>query len=132
VVSSILFDGWSGIIRSLAIGVPAYVALVVLLRISGKRTLSKMNAFDLVVTVALGSSLASTITSKTTPLAEGITTLAILIILQFIVTWASVRSEKFGCLVRSEPKLLYHNGHFLREAMLQERIMEPEVRQAIR
>ena len=53
------FDGWSGILRMLAVGVPAYAALVLLLRIGGKRTLAKLNAFDPAVTVALGSTLAS-------------------------------------------------------------------------
>lgn len=42
----------------------AYVWVVVILRASGKRTLSKLNAFDLIVTVAMGSTLASVITSK--------------------------------------------------------------------
>jgi uncharacterized membrane protein YcaP (DUF421 family) len=37
----------------------AYGALIVLLRVSGKRTLSKMNAFDLVVTVALAEGIAA-------------------------------------------------------------------------
>ena len=47
----------------MVVGVLAYVALVFLLRISGKRTLSKMNAFDFVVTVALGSTLATILLS---------------------------------------------------------------------
>lgn len=46
------FDGWDSIIRVILAGVLAYVGLVVVLRISGNRTLSKMNSFDL-VTVAL-------------------------------------------------------------------------------
>ena len=50
----IFFNGWEGIARTLVIGVLAYLALILTLRISGKRTLSKMNAFDLIVTVALG------------------------------------------------------------------------------
>ena len=53
------FDSWAGLGRVLVVGVLAYSALVLLLRISGKRTLTKMNAFDLVVTVALGSTLAT-------------------------------------------------------------------------
>ncbi len=49
----------------------AYLALVFLLRISGKRTLSKMNAFDLVVTVALSSTLATMLLSKSVALLPG-------------------------------------------------------------
>jgi hypothetical protein len=46
------FDDFEGVLRTLLVGVAACFALVVVLRSSGKRTLSKMNAFDLVVTVA--------------------------------------------------------------------------------
>ncbi|RZI68471.1 MAG: DUF421 domain-containing protein, partial [Pseudomonas sp.] len=45
--------------RTLTLGLMSYIGLVFLLRVSGKRALSKMNAFDLIVTVALGSTLAT-------------------------------------------------------------------------
>ncbi len=48
------YHGHEPIIRVLVVGVLAYIALVFLLRISGSRTLSKMNAFDFIVTIALG------------------------------------------------------------------------------
>ncbi|MDP9398666.1 MAG: hypothetical protein M3P96_13010 [Actinomycetota bacterium] len=54
-----LYDGWHGPVRVLVVGGLAYLALVALLRISGKRTLAKLNAFDLILTVALGSTLAT-------------------------------------------------------------------------
>lgn len=54
-----LFQGWPGLARTAVVGSMAYAGLVLFLRISGKRTLSKLNAFDLVVTVALGSTLAA-------------------------------------------------------------------------
>lgn len=73
------FDGWYGIARVLVIGSAAYVALIALLRISGKRTLSKLNAFDLVVTVALGSTLATILLSKDVALAEGIAAFVVLV-----------------------------------------------------
>ena len=85
----VLFDEWSNLLRTLIIGVPAYIALVFSLRISGKRTLSKMNAFDLVVTVALGSTLATVLLSKDVTLAQGVLAFGLLIGLQFAVTWSS-------------------------------------------
>ena len=54
------------------VGTLAYVALVAILRISGKRTLTKLNALDLVVTVALGSTLATVLLSKSVALVEGV------------------------------------------------------------
>lgn len=47
-MEAIFFNGWSVLGRTLLIGVLAYVSLVFMLRVSGKRTLAKMNAFDLV------------------------------------------------------------------------------------
>ena len=58
------FDDWGGLARVAVVGFLAYGGLVLLLRVSGKRTLSKMNAFDLVVTVALGSTLATILLSS--------------------------------------------------------------------
>lgn len=95
----VFFGGWGGLGRTLVVGALAYGALVFMLRISGKRTLSKMNAFDLVVTVALGSTLATVLLNRSVPLAEGVVALGLLIALQFGITWASVRRERFQALV---------------------------------
>ena len=84
--------------------------LLLLLRVSGKRTLTKMNAFDLVVTVALGSTLATVLLTKSVALAEGITAFVLLIFLQFVLTWLFVRSQAASRLVKSEPTLLVYQG----------------------
>lgn len=127
-----LFNGWSSLYRTVLIGVLAYAALVFFLRISGKRTLSKMNAFDLVVTVALGSTLATVLLNKSVALVEGVLAFALLIALQFVVTWSSVRSKKIQKLVKTEPRLLLHHGECLPSAMRQERVTEDEILAAIR
>lgn len=126
------FDNWFGLFRTLIIGVLAYSTLVVLLRISGKRTLSKMNAFDLVVTVALGSTLATILLSKDVALAEGIVAFAVLITLQFVIAWLSVRSSWIESLVKSEPSLLLYQGQFLRSTMQSERVTQEEIEAAVR
>jgi uncharacterized membrane protein YcaP (DUF421 family) len=127
-----LFDGWAGIGRVLIVGSLAYVALVFLLRISGKRTLTKLNAFDLVVTVALGSTLATVLLSRSVALAEGVTALALLIALQFVISWLSVRSPRFQTLIKAEPTLLVHQGHWVPGAMQAQRITREEVLAALR
>src|SRR3970040_917776 len=126
------FNSWDGLLRVLLIGIAAYVALIVLLRASGKRTLTKMNAFDFVVTVALGSTLATILLNRDVALVEGVLALALLIFLQYLVTWLSVRSQLVRRVVASEPTLLLHEGKFLHEAMRRERVNEDEVRQALR
>jgi uncharacterized membrane protein YcaP (DUF421 family) len=126
------FNGWFPLLRVLIVGVCAYAALVCLLRVSGKRTLSKLNAFDLVVTVALGSTLATVLLSKDVALAEGVLAFALLIGMQFVVAWLSVRFRAVDRLVKSEPRLLFYRGEFLHDAMRRERVTEGEVLAAVR
>lgn len=129
---STFFDDWTGLVRVVVVGTLAYVALIGLLRTSGKRTLSKMNAFDFVVTVALGSTLATIILSRDVALVEGVLALGLLIGLQFIITWLSVRFPVVGALAKSEPTLLFYQGQFLRRKMRENRIVESEVLAAVR
>ncbi len=126
------FNSWMFLLRTLVVGALSYTTLVILLRVSGKRTLSKMNAFDLVVTVALGSTLASALTSRDVSYSEAALAIILLVGLQYFVAWASVHSERFSRMVKSEPSLLFHNGRFLHRAMRRERVIEGEVRSAIR
>lgn len=131
-LEGMFFDGWAGLVRTLVIGVMAYVVLIVFLRISGKRTLSKMNAFDLIVTVALGSTLATVLLSKDVALAEGAVAFAVLVGLQFIVTWSSVRARWVRRLVTGEPRMLYYRGRLLPDALRAARVTVDEVEAAVR
>jgi uncharacterized membrane protein YcaP (DUF421 family) len=130
--SDMLFGGWTPILRTVLVGTLAYAALVATLRVSGKRTLAKLNAFDLVVTVALGSSLATVLLSKDVALAQGLAAFATLIGLQFAVAWGSVRSPRLARLVRSEPTLLMRDGAILHDALRRTRVTEAELRTVIR
>lgn len=128
----ILFDSWAGLARTVVVGVAAYGLLIAMLRASGKRTLSKMNAFDFVVTVALGSTLATVLLNRSVPLAEGVAALALLICLQYAITWLAVRVPAVQALVKSEPTLLLHDGCYLDQALKRQRVTRDEVLAALR
>lgn len=127
-----LFDGWAGVLRILIIAPAAYAALVLALRLSGKRTLSKLNAFDLIVTIAIGSTLASIITSKSLALVEGLVALLALVMMQFLVTALAVRVKPIDRLIQAEPTLLVRDGQLLPRAMRRQRITEGEILAAAR
>lgn len=130
--SDMFFQGWPGIIRTVIVGALAYGVLVIFVRISGKRTLAKLNAFDLVVTVALGSTLSAVLLQESIALAEGATALGLLVALQYGVTYMSVRSKNFAKLVRSQPTLVARNGSYCAAALLDQRLTEDEVLSAVR
>lgn len=127
-----LFDGWEGLVRVLVVGTCAYAALVALLRVSGKRSLSKLNAFDLVVTVALGSTLATVLLSSSYCRPTSSASAATPSASATAVAWSSVRSARFRRAVRSEPTLLAYRGKLLQDALARERVTEEEVDQALR
>ncbi len=125
------FEDWNGVVRVLVVGVCAYLSLLVLLRGAGKRTLAKLNAFDFVVTVALGSTLATVLLSSDVPLVNGVVAMAVLVAMQFLVAWLSVRSRTVERLVKSEPTLVFRHG-FLHTPMRRMRVTEDEIGQAAR
>lgn len=126
------FDSWADLLRVLVVGAAAYVWLVLALRVSGKRTLAKLNAFDLVVTVALGSTLATVLLSSDVSLAEGALGIVVLILLQLAVAWSSTRWPSVRRLAKSEPTLLVRDGEMLTDRLASHRITAAEVRQAVR
>lgn len=126
------FDGWSDLVRVIAVGTAAYVTLVVLLRVLGKRTLAKLNAFDLVVTVALGSTLATILLSQDVSWAEGAVALALLGLLQLAVSWTSVRVSGARKVVTSRPTLVLRDGRPDHAELRRQRLSEDELRQAVR
>jgi uncharacterized membrane protein YcaP (DUF421 family) len=128
----VFFDSWAGLGRTIVAGVFAYAALVGFLRVSGQRTLSKMNAFDLVVTVALGSTLSTVLVSRQTPIVEGVVALLLLILLQLCVSWGSVHWPWFEEVVKSEPAVLVIRATPQRSMMRRHRVTESEILAAAR
>ena len=121
------FDDWQSLLRAFILTVLGYITLIIFIRISGKRTLSKMNAFDFLVTIALGSCLAAVSLNKDIALAEGALVYFTLLLLQFIITWTSVRVNFVKKLVTGKPALLLYKGELLDEAMKKERITIEEI-----
>lgn len=121
------FESWDSIIRTFVITILAYIILVFMLRVSGKRTLSKMNAFDFVITVALGSCMATVALNKSVPLSDGALVFFLLITLQYIITSLSVRIDKVKKVITSTPTLLLYKGQMLKEVMKKERVTIEEM-----
>lgn len=131
-MENVFFNNWQSILETFLLGLLAYIALIIIVRISGKRTLAQMREFDFIVTVALGSTLATIFLSKDVTLADGIVGLSVLISLQYLLAYFSTRSTKFSRLLSSEPTLVFYKGSFLQTALRKERVTEDEVRSVLR
>lgn len=126
-MENLFFDDWTSLLRAFILTVLAYFTLIIFIRFSGKRTLSKMNAFDFLVTIALGSCLASVSLNKNIALAEGALVYLTLIILQFLITWLSVRVSWVKKVITGQPALLLYKGELLESTLKRERITHEEI-----
>jgi uncharacterized membrane protein YcaP (DUF421 family) len=131
-VSDVWFESW-GRVGALAVAfVVVYGWLVVVLRVSGKRTLAKLSAFDFVVTIALGSTLSTVIVSRDVPLVEGTLALLGLVVLQYGAARSTQQWSWFDKLVKSQPTALLVNGRLRENAMVRNRLRGDEVAAAVR
>lgn len=126
------FDSLSDVVRVVSVGSAAYVTIIVILRVTGKRTLAKLNAFDLVVTVAVGSTLATILLNSDVSFVEGGTALVLLAALQFLAAMISSRFTTGRLVLTARPTLLVSHGRFLDDALKAQRVSVDEIRQAIR
>lgn len=126
------FSDGTNLLRVLFTTVGGYIGVILILRISGPRTLSKMNSFDFVVTIALGSILAAGILQKSVALFDMLFAFALLVGLQFSATWLASRSSKINHMLKSEPILLFAEGAFLENAMKKSHVTKDEAHAAVR
>ncbi len=130
-MKELLFKDWESLWHIALCATISYITLFIFIRISGKRTLAKLNAFDFVVTVTLGSTLSSMILAKVT-IAEGCIALLVIILLQYLLALAAKESPILEKAVNSSPTLLFYNGQFLKDAMDKEVITKEEIYAEIR
>ncbi|WP_418639530.1 DUF421 domain-containing protein [Winogradskyella sp.] len=121
-------DGLLAIILT-AIGI--YIALVILTRISGKRSFSKMSSFDFAMTVSIGSILATVIVSKSVSLQYGIIGLVLIYSLQMIVA-AARHYKPIRNLVDNKPTLLMQNGKLIAANLKKCKVTESDVKAKLR
>jgi len=112
-----------------AVGI--YLAVILLTRISGKRSFSKMSSFDFAMTVAVGSIISTTILSSTVNLIEGISGLTMVYLLQISIALAR-RNQIVEKIVDNTPLLLMDGDKVLDYNLKKARVSESDLRSKLR
>lgn len=129
---SLFFASWSAIGRVAIMAFAIYIVVVAILRVVGQRALAKMSAYDLIVTVTLGSLVASIPLQKSLSLTEGLAALLTFLALQQITSRILRRWPGSRAVVKSEPTLIVWDGEMLRDRMHKVTITPDEVEAPIR
>jgi uncharacterized membrane protein YcaP (DUF421 family) len=109
-----------------------YIVIVLALRLFGEKALAKMSGFDLIVTVALGSLVASIPVTTSISIADGVAVIIAYLVLQEVTRFLQARSTPIHHLVRERPRLVVWDGEFLYDRLRENNLTDDEVRAAIR
>jgi uncharacterized membrane protein YcaP (DUF421 family) len=131
-MEKIFFDSWESFFRTSIISVAAYIGLVLMLRLTGNRPLTQLNAFDFIVNVAIGSTLATVMLNKDVVLVDGLLAFAMLIGLQLTISYLSMKSPTFKDVTKTRSVLLFYDGEFLETGMEKELLSRDDLLQAVR
>jgi len=116
------------VLRGLILTTLGIIWIVILVRVNGLRSFSKMTNFDFVVTVAIGSLLASA-SQSTNWLAftQVILAMATLFFVQYSTARLRKASDSFETLVQNKPIVLMRNGEMIEDALVATRVARDDV-----
>jgi uncharacterized membrane protein YcaP (DUF421 family) len=126
------FHSWGAIGHVILATLIVYLFMVGALRYVGEQALAKMSGYDMVVTITLGSIIATVAVSRDITVTEGLAALITLLLLQELVRRLQSRLLSVHHLVREPPRLFVWDGQLLEDRLLQSRLSGDEVRAAVR
>ena len=100
---------WHFVVR----GALSYAALLILLRLTGKRTFSDMSPFDIVVLVIVGGSLRSAMIGADSSLVGPLLCVATILLLDKLLAHLAARSELINRMLEGTPLLLAAGGQLV-------------------
>lgn len=119
---------WEFVLRAVVV----YVVVLVMVRLSGKRTVGQFTPFDLLVVVLLGTAVQNSLIGKDTSLLGGLLLAATLIGLNWLVGMLTARFRRIDKLVEGEPVVLARHGHVYAHVLRRQLISEHDFDEALR
>jgi len=113
-------------------GIVVFVFLYVLMRVIGRRELSSLEPFDLILLVILGDAVQQGLTQDDYSLTGAILAIGTIAILQVVVSYANFRFPRLRPLLDGEPIVIVEHGKPVDKNMRRERVTMDDVLQAAR
>ncbi|MEA2498339.1 MAG: hypothetical protein QOH26_744 [Actinomycetota bacterium] len=109
-----------------------FIALLVGLRLMGKRELGQMTVFDLVVVLLLANAVQNAMVGADTSVQGGLVAAFVLLAINRLVSAASLHSGVWGRLIEGSPTVLVQEGQILDAAVRKEGLERTQVEMAMR
>ena len=116
------------ILRGIVLASLGLFWVILLIRIVGLRSLSKMSPFDFVMTIATGSLLAgASQATEWSAFGQTLIAVAALFVVQFLAAFARKKSDAIEDAMQNEPVFLFRNGQFLDSALHETRVAKSDI-----
>lgn len=109
-----------------------YFSVMIYTQIFGLKSFSKMTGFDFANTIAIGSLIASSITTGSPSLVLGMLLIGALFALNFLVIWLRKKVPSLQPLTENTPMMLMRKGEILHENLEKTQVTEGELRGKLR
>ncbi len=119
---------WEFIVRGLAV----YFALLIILRLAGRKSVSQMTPFDLVLLLILSNAVQNSMNGGDNSLLGGLIIAIALVLSNELVSYIGLYSKSFADVVDGVPEVLVHNGKVFHKIMRKERITDEDLKSALR
>ena len=119
---------WEFIVRATTV----YVALLVMVRLTGKRTIGQFTPFDLVVVLLLSEAVSGAINAQDESLPGGLIAAATLLALDFAIAWGSAHSRRVNEMMGGSAVLVGRDGVIYEDVLRRERVPRTDVEKALR
>jgi uncharacterized membrane protein YcaP (DUF421 family) len=107
----------------------AVVFLFILLvtRVAGKRELSSMEPFDLILLVVMGDLVQQSITQSDYSVTGALIVISTITLLTVLVSWVNWRFRSLRSVLEGQPVVLVENGKMIERNMKRERITVEDI-----
>ena len=119
---------WEFIVR----GAVVYGALLIMVRLSGKRTIGQFSPFDLLVVMLLSEAVSNSLNGSDNSLVGGLIVAATLLVLNQAIAFATAHKRSVSELMDGKVVLLGRDGHIFHDVRKASRISETDIEQALR
>jgi uncharacterized membrane protein YcaP (DUF421 family) len=119
---------WNIALRSLLV----YVAVLLGLRLMGKREMGQMTVFDLVVILLIANAVQNAMVGRDSSLQGGVLAAFVLLVANRGVGLLRLRGGRWGLLLEGTPTVLVEEGEFIQPHLRKEGLDRGEVEMAIR
>ena len=127
-----MFTPGTSLIEIVIRTVLVYLAVLIGLRISGKREIGQLTVFDLVVLLLLANAVQNAMVGPDTSLTGGILAACVLLVLNFAIARSGLRWPRIRRLVEGSPTLLILHGELIQDHLRRESLDRETLESALR